>query len=496
MGLNTNCRLCVVVREPTMDRVLAALPRAAAWGDAVEVRADYIQDLDVKELFRHKPLPILFTLRAAHEGGEYRGPETTRIETILEAARSGADWVDIEFSSPWKTVLQEIPREQVVLSYHNFSETPADLQSILDRMAAAGPGMLKVATRARRLTDNLAVRSLLFNAAARGWSVCALAMGSPGVPSRVLGGAWGSALAFASMPDGQPSADGQLSARDMREIYRWREIGAATQVYGVIGKPLGHSLSPLIHNAAFSARGADAVYLPLEPADIDDFVAFSREIPLSGASVTIPYKRDIAALVGSTGMEADRIGAINTLVRRGEAWHGANTDAEGFVRPLLDRVDIVAKRVVVLGAGGAAHAAVYALRSHGADVCVVARDREKAARLAERFEVAHAAWDQLRYLVWHVLVNTTPVGMYPRVQESPVPAEHLNGGWVYDLIYNPARTRLLQDASARGCRTIGGLEMFLAQAGEQQRLWFGSGPPVEVMRRKLEDALQSPPLSD
>jgi 3-dehydroquinate dehydratase/shikimate dehydrogenase len=356
-------------------------------------------------------------------------------------------------------------------------------------MAASGASLLKIATRANRLSDNLVIAEVLRHAARRRQDVCALAMGRVGIPSRVLGPLWGSWMTFASLPGGEPTADGQLPADQLVDLYRVRRIGPDTQIYGVLGRPLAHSLSPRLHNSVFAAQNRDAVYLPLEASDIEDFLRFYEAVPLQGASVTIPFKEEVHARSASLSVDADRTGAVNTVLRRDGFWHGENTDIEGFLRPLRRRAHVGKLRAVVLGAGGAARAVVYALTSNGASVCVVARNPAKGQHLAREFAAEHAPWGQLKGLSWNLLVNATPVGMHPDVEASPVPAEWLTGEWVYDLVYNPRETRLLQDAARRGCRVIGGCEMFLAQAVKQQALWFGAQPPEDVMQAALDEGL-------
>jgi 3-dehydroquinate dehydratase/shikimate dehydrogenase len=482
-------RVCVAIRETTTQQAINSAARAAQWADLVEFRADYIRDLDVKCLLRRKPCPVLFTLRSSREGGEYRGSEKNRLETILEAASCGADYVDVEYSSFWRVVADAVGSEKVVLSHHDFQNTPANLIPLVDEMAATGAAVLKIAVLARSLADNRSVAAALEHATSRNLQLCALAMGAPGIPSRVLGGVWGSWATFASLPGAEPTADGQIPADELVDLYRVRDLNRDTAVYAVVGHPLGHSFSPLVHNRAFAVRQANAVYVPLDARDVEDFVEFDRAFPVQGASVTIPYKEELRRRAFSLSIEADRVGAANTLVRKERGWHAENSDVEGFLRPLRRKMHPARLRAVVLGAGGAARAVVYALCSNGATVQVVARDPGKARQLASVFQTGHAPWQDLAGLKWDLLVNTTPVGMYPNEDESPVPPEVLTGGWVYDLVYNPAETKLLRDAAGRGCRTISGIEMFAAQAVKQQYVWMGPPVPEEAMNEALRSAL-------
>jgi 3-dehydroquinate dehydratase/shikimate dehydrogenase len=479
-------QICISVLETTTRNAVASAMRAAEWADLVEIRADYLQDLDLDLLFRRKRRPMLFTLRSRQDGGVYSGSEPQRLETILQAARRGADYVDVEFSASWQTILENVPRERVILSHHDFDKTPPDLVSLADAMAASGAAVLKIAVRARSLADNLRIAELLAEARGRGHTLCALAMGREGLPSRILGPIWGSWMTFASLPGGVATADGQLPADVLIQQYRVREISRDSLLYGVVGKPLEHSLSPRIHNAAFAARGKDAVFLPLEAADFDDFLQFHASVPLQGAAVTMPYKEAARALVHRMSAAARQTGAVNTLLWKDKLWKGENTDVEGFLRPLRRRMVPAKIRAVVLGTGGAARAVIHALRSHGADVGVVGRSPAKARSLAGEFQVEHAVWDRIEDLRWDLLVNATPVGLYPDIDRSPMPSEALTGDWVYDLICNPARTRLLREAADRGCKTIAGSEMFLGQAWQQQYLWCESPPPEGVMEAVLD----------
>ncbi len=276
-------------------------------------------------------------------------------------------------------------------------------------------------------------------------------------------------------------APGQLTARRMQGEFGFSRVGADTALYGVLGKPVSHSVSPAMHNAAFRALGLDAVYLPLAAESYEDFVAFAEAMDLRGASVTAPFKVDAFNHATCEDDESRRSQAINTLRRRGGRWEGLNTDAAGFMAPLTRQGGVTGARVTVLGAGGAARAVAVALGAAGASVTLCAR-RTGQAEVVARLAGAHVVTWPPAPGSWDILVNATPVGTFPRVNESPLPATALEGGLVYDLVYNPARTRLLADAAARGCRTIGGLEMLVAQAQAQCAWWTGVQPPERTMR--------------
>jgi 3-dehydroquinate dehydratase/shikimate dehydrogenase len=290
---------------------------------------------------------------------------------------------------------------------------------------------------------------------------------------------FGSAWTYAGTLDGI----GQIGPAALVEQYGFRSITADTRIFGIVGRPLSHSVSPAMHNAALRAAGIDAVYLSLPAVDVDDFFAFAGAFDVSGASVTIPYKVDLAARADEVDPLVRRVGALNTLRMVGGRWHGANTDVAGFLEPLRRRgLALRGLRAAVLGAGGSARAVTVALTGAGAIVTVHARDRERAQRLAEASGAQAAAWPPASGS-WELLVNCTPVGMHPAVEVTPVPAELLTGAVVYDLVYNPLETRLLADARRAGCQPIGGLDMLVAQAQDQFHWWTGQRPADGVMRK-------------
>jgi shikimate dehydrogenase len=275
---------------------------------------------------------------------------------------------------------------------------------------------------------------------------------------------------------------GQISAEDLVALYRFRAITTSTAVYGLVGSPVAHSVSPAMHNAAYDAGRLDAVYLPFDAADADDFVTFARGMKLAGASVTIPFKVSLYEKVDEAYAVSRRIGAINTIRVENGRWIGGNTDAIGFLQPLTDRhVAVQGVRASILGAGGAARAVAIALTPGGAEITVHARNPARAEDVAMLVSGKTGPWPP-KPGSWDLLVNCTPIGMHPHVDESPVPPASLTGRVVYDLIYNPPTTRLLRDATAAGCETVGGLDMLVGQAREQFHWWFGVHPQAAVMR--------------
>ncbi len=473
--------LCETIAAPTMAELRRR--RDAARGDLVELRLDTVAAPDVAGALAGRTRPVIVTCRAAWEGGHFQGSEEERKRILAEAWRSGAEFVDIEWRAGFHDVLKTTGGRRIVLSSHDFEAVPADLRDRAQAMRSTGAQIVKIAAKANRLAD---CNPLLdeANRHERG-SVVLIAMGEHGLASRVLAVRFNSAWTYAG-----PVADvGQVTVEELANRYRFRSITEGTAIYGLTGRPIGHSVSPAMHNAALAASALDAVYLPLPAADADDFAAFARRIGLRGASITIPFKVALMAHVDDLRDEARQIGAVNTVAVAGTRWVGGNTDAAGFLRPLKDRgVTLRGARTAIVGAGGAARAVAVALAGEGAHVSMHARSAERGAAIARlvggRFGPCPPDAGS-----WELLVNCTPVGMHPHAGETPVPADRLSGDIVYDLIYNPRTTRLLRDAAAAGCDTIGGLDMLVGQAEEQFAWWTGTRPPAGVMRAAALDRL-------
>lgn len=458
---------------------------AAAQADLVELRLDAVARPDAAGALEGRTRPVIVTCRAAWEGGHFGGSEEERERVLRDALSLGAEYVDCEWKAGFDALVHVDTGRRIVLSSHTFDETPGDLDARVRAMRATGAEVVKIAAQARSLRDCLAMFSVGGRHGAHGAGVF-ISMGEYGLPSRVLASRFGSAWTYA----GSVAGVGQLSPKTLIDLYRFRSIGPDTAIYGVVGSPIAHSVSPAMHNAAFAAEGLDAVYVPLRATDADDFLAFARGLRLRGASVTIPFK---VALLERMDMVTDagrHAGAINTVrVDERGSFHGDNTDAAGFLRPLQERqVVLRGARVSVLGAGGSARAVVASCAALGATVTVHARQRDKAEAVATPFGAHAGSWPPAAGS-WDLLVNCTPVGMHPAVDATPIAGELLTGRLVYDLVYNPPETRLLREAAAAGCDVLNGLEMLVAQAQAQFEWWTGRRPDRAVMRAAAERRL-------
>jgi len=402
----------------------------------------------------------------------------------MEGVKRGYDYVDVELSSQFHDVMVEKAGAGLIVSHHDFEATPDNLSALYDRMCAVGADIVKIVTTPRSVADVARVMSFAERAARGGGPpLVALAMGPLGVMTRILAGRYDAPFTFASAEAGAESAPGQVALEAMANLYRVRRIGRDTRVYGIVGRGISHSLSPVIHNHAFKARDLDAVYVPLETEALKPFVDALPVLDLAGFSITAPYKVEILPHLEAIDEAARLCGSVNTVVARDGALRGSSTDGIGVLVPLKARLDVQEKNVVIVGAGGAARAAAFALHRAGAAVTVLARDRYKAERLAAEVGCRGLDLGAIGEQAWDVLINATPIGGVASVHETPVPAErHRPGSIVFDMVYVPQDTRLLREARAAGCRPIGGLEMLLAQAEGQFEAWTGTPAPTDVMR--------------
>ncbi len=501
----SSAALIAPLTAPTVDAMRADMAAASQAGaDMVELRLDYLATCDrdaVATLLADRPLPVIVTCRPARQGGRFAGDEAERLAILSVAAELGADYVDIEAD----VAPASRPGGRIILSHHDFSARPADLDAIVARLADSDADVVKVAFAAAGPEDALAALKVLHEADR---PVIALAMGECGIVSRILAGKFGAFGTFASVRAGAESAPGQLTVEQMRGLYRWDEIGPATNVYGVIGCPIAHSMSPAIHNAAFAAAGMDAVYVPLriEPGqeNFRRFFGALAQAPwagLRGVSVTIPHKENALALVGPEAVDelARRIGAINTVrIDPDGTLRGWNTDYAAATDALVSAMGIAREQlaggaVAVVGAGGAARAIVAALAHYGANVTVYNRTFARAEKLAEEFGAAARPLDALADLSAEIIINCTSIGMHPHVDDTPVPADALAGvKVVFDTVYNPIETRLLAEAKAAGCRCVSGVDMFVNQAVAQFEAWTDREAPRGLMRDVVLERLGKP----
>ena len=485
--------ICVPLAEPNADRARAAMVKAATRADLVEIRLDQFQDIpaasDLAALLKDRPCPVIITNRPAAEGGKNDWPDDARIKTLQAAVELGADYVDVELDFAER--IERTGHARIIVSYHNFTSTPLNLADVYARIVQAGADVAKLATMANSLIDNLRMFEVVRHADVPCIGLC---MGQLGKISRVLARRFGAMLTYAPMDVTKATAPGQIPLDDMIGLYNYRAINTETKIYGVIGNPIGHSLSPHIHNAAFRSLEMNAVYVPFKvEGDVCNFLEAYRGLPVHGYSVTIPHKEAVGAALDEVDAVSTEIGAVNTIVNRKGRLVGSNTDwtaATEAIESELPEGGLAGKRVALLGAGGTARAIASGLKARGAVTTIYNRTPERAQKLAADVGCGWRPMDAIESVQADVIANSTSVGMYPVVDASPVPASALKPDMVvFDAVYNPVWTRLLSEAAAAGCRTVSGLQMFVNQAAEQFKTWTGLDAPRELMETVTREKL-------
>ncbi len=491
-------RLCVAVATADAAEMVAKAEALARDNPLLELRLDYLSQPaaafpKIKRLLEAQPHTVIIaTCRRAANGGKFRGSVERQLAVLSKAAASGCQMVDLELQSAAaarRADLQRLrSRAALLLSFHDFRAT-RKLDETFQKMAAFPAEFYKVVTTATTLYDNVVMMKFL-EQQSRDHSVVGLCMGEQGIISRVLGVRAGSVFTFAAAGPGEETAPGQISARTLRDIYRIEQVDAATRVYGVAGDPVSHSLSPLVMNTAFRRENVNAVYLALHAKTLDDLLACVRDIPLHGLSITMPYKESIVKHLDNCDIHTTRVGACNTVVRGPDGkLYGFNTDVAGLVRPLEQRLPLVNAKVLVLGAGGAARAAVFGLKERGAEVYILNRTPAPAQKLARQAHVRQAHRPDLKKMAFDVVINATPVGMGGS-KDSPLAENEINTRYLLEMVYSPAETRLLKMARAKGVQVISGAEMFVHQAARQFEIWTGKPAPLDEMKRVVERGIQ------
>jgi 3-dehydroquinate dehydratase / shikimate dehydrogenase len=491
-------RVCVAVTGTDPSELIDKAESLVRDNKFLELRLDYLPRpalalAKIREFTESHPLvAAVATCRRAASGGKFKGSVASQLDILLKAAVAGCQLVDIELQSAVRLRASQVQRLRnsaaLILSYHDFRATK-NLEQTLEKMVGIPSDFYKVVTTANTLYDNVVMMKFLEKNSDK-YSLIGLCMGEQGIISRVLGLRAGSIFTFAAASHDEKTAPGQVTAQELRSIYRIEQVDAATRVYGVAGDPVSHSLSPVVMNTAMRRETVNGVYLALHAKSLKDLLACVREIPIHGLSVTMPYKEAILRYLDNTDPYTSKIGACNTVVRAQDGkLYGFNTDAAGVVRPLQQRLELENARILVLGAGGAARAAVFGLKERGAEVYVLNRTPAAAQKLARSARARTIKRADLKRLSFDVIVNATPVGM-GNTRESPLKEEEIKARYVFDMVYDPPETRFLKLAKTAGAQVIPGIEMFVQQAARQFEIWTGKPAPVEEMQRVANLALQ------
>lgn len=486
-------KICAVAAASEARSMYGQIGQALRHTRTIELRLDWLSDdreigRFLKKFAAGRPgATFIATCRRLEAGGRYRGTVAMQLFHLAEALRAGCTWFDLEIETvrkcPSELLDALLGDGRQLRSAHFFRLMPRDLGRIARELTRGRPDAIKIAAQCGSLED----ACKLMNFASQRKRLIAISMGDVALPVRIL--SLRSRNGFAYAPVANATAPGQTSLEDMQSLYRADRLDSRTRVYGVIGDPIAHSLSPALQNAGFAARRMNAIYLPFLVHDLKDFLGAIGALGIRGFSVTLPHKERIMRHLDDCDPLAARIGAVNTVVVRGGKLYGYNTDYVGVLQTLERRMPLQGSRVLIVGAGGAARAVAFALAQAGSAVCVCARRKERAKSLAKAVGGEAVARTALRREFFDAIVNATPVGMHPSIEHSPLEAHELNCRLVFDTIYRPCVTRLLQLAARRGIDVVSGVEMFVAQGTAQWEIWTGQRAPVDAMRRAVVLAL-------
>jgi 3-dehydroquinate dehydratase / shikimate dehydrogenase len=490
--------ICIALGLPDPDSLIAHARDEYAQGERfLEMRLDYLASPEKgvaairKFLSRHADCVIMATCRRKQNEGRFQGSIDEQLKILEAAIDAGAKVVDVEIETA-ENCMAKLPRLRtgayLLISYHNYGGTPPRMDTVLRRMTRIPADGYKLATTARKPSDNQRVLALAKANPKIGTVL--LAMGETGFPTRVLSTAFGGIFTYAAPTAAEGTASGQINAKQLRNLYRVGKFTKDARVFGVIADPVRHSISPAVHNRAFQARRLDAVYLPflVQAGKLKDFFVLADKLPLSGFSVTLPHKQKILRYLDHIDPLAKRIGAINTVWRKAGKWRGTNTDAAGVSRPLEKLLRVGKSSVLIVGNGGAARGAAFTLAEAGAKLAICGRNLDRVRALANACGAEPLTKQQAEARMFDALVHATPIGMSPKVNdcyfENKVPAKI-----VFDMVYNPLETQLVKRAKAQGATVIPGLAMFLEQAALQFEIFTGESAPRAAMEKAALEVL-------
>ena len=517
--------ICIPITSGSINEVLRAIERSCTFADFIELRMDLIGGKNLAKLIdtarrESRSIKIIVTCRRKEEAAPAAtasrikdAVENTekKMALLKEAIEMDADFVDIELAEGRKAIkeLQSFcakyrGKTKIIVSYHNLKETPAltKLKEIFHQCAAYKPSIVKIVTFAKRAEDNLETLSLISYARKHSPEIISLCMGDKGRVSRAVAPLLGNYLSFATLEPEEESAPGQFTVYEMKQINEWFKGERTspskpvlstrtpkTHNYILLGNPVRQSLSPLMHNAALKEMEIEGNYSAFCVHDLGSAIQGIRGMNIRGASVTIPFKEAVIKYLDDIDGDALKIGAVNTIINKNGRLTGCNTDWLGLILTLQEEMPIKGKTIVIIGAGGTARAAAYGIMKEGGFPVIANHTREKGKILSDRLHCPFYSLAEIGKIKADCLINTTPVGMYPR-DKSPVKASALAGfRYVMDVIYNPLKTKLLVDAEKQGCYIFSGLDMFVHQGAQQIKLWTDKEPPRAMMKKVILERL-------
>ncbi|MBI2548394.1 shikimate dehydrogenase [Candidatus Woesearchaeota archaeon] len=520
--MDSQCKIVASIGTTTLENIRLLLKRVPWYIDLVELRLDMIQEIAkekdatklqkiIREIITKSPVPVIITNRRKAEGGLWTGSEESRIR-VLESARDlGATYIDIEWTTPQNLrerlmskrsvteVSQSTPghfhrnrTQKIILSYHaKKAASKKELEDMYQQMQKEKPDLMKIVMPATNLLDNLR----LFGFVENKHNIIAFCSGIHGQISRILAPKYGSWATYGYFSGAEKTAEGQYSVDELWHLYHCHKINRQTKVYGIIGLHAEHSLSMYIHNAGFYAHELNNVYVPFKIGTEQELHTFLRDYrrDIEGGSVTTPYKERIQADLDSIDITAKKIGAVNTIVREGKKCKGTNTDWYGALQALKEKTRLRGKKVLLIGAGGAAKAIIYGLLREKAEVSICNRTSARAKELAREWDITVIPFTQKDKIApqYDIIIQATTIGMVnlPNQDSLLTHAQLHKDQIVMDIVYNSEETNLIKHARSVGCTVITGERMLLYQAKEQFRIWTGKDLETEATQNIIHNTL-------
>lgn len=477
--------LCVPIKGPSLSEAAQQIEQARHYAEIVEWRLDFFDSLEHtqwEKLFQECPLQTIFTLRPQSQGGRCKLNEEERLRAMQRWVQLNPTYVDLEYtvSSEFvKDLRKSHPALKIILSYHDFEQTPSSLESILKTLRHTPADFYKIAVMARSANDTL---SLLLSAREEDNRTLLMSMGETGSLSRILAPIVKRPFTYASLSSAEATAPGQIDAKDLLTIYHYRALNASTQIYGLIGQPVDKSISEYTHNHALQQLNLNSVYvkIPLETQQLSDFFTLAKQLGMRGLSVTMPLKEQVIPFLDEIDPFAQTVGAVNTILFVSDKLIGFNTDGKGALDAIETHLPMKNKKIILLGAGGASKAIAYEALCRNAEVLILNRDAEKAHHLADKLGCRGGSLDDIKGQEYDLIINSTPTA-------HPIDPQYLLPcAFAMDLTSKPKETPFLQQAHAQGCKLIYGYEMFIQQAVLQFQLWF-----PEVDSKRVEELLSA-----
>ena len=451
--------------------------------EGIELRLDYWQEIDLAaltELRKSITIPLIFTLRKKSQGGSYQHDENTRLKDILVLCQLNPDYLDLEDDIPsdfLKQIHENFPSIKLICSHHNFNETPADLNIVLQAMLNPYSHIYKIAAKANCAIDMLRMLEFIKNHHTK-YKIAGMSMGEFGSATRIIAPIIGSELTYASLSDNHATAPGQLTLQELNEIFHYRKLNQQTHIYALLGDPVDKSVGHLWHNQAFQMQNRNAVYIKMHVLahEVQQVLQACRSLPFFGFSVTMPLKELVFPHIDKIEQAAKEIGAINSIALENNLYYGFNTDGVAAIDALMIYLpNINNKKIIILGAGGAARALIYIAKQRGAEIIILNRTFEKAKQLAQEFNCKALELKKLTEIKaqgYDAIINTLPYSAQEKESQLFNLANFIADTVAMDIVYNPTETPFLKLAKQAGCHCIYGYDMFNRQAALQEKRWF------------------------